>query len=361
MRAAAGTVLAVLLFAAGCGGPPRDGVTPAAVAPRIAPGAETETRGASRDAGGAAVPPLASTGAPGDRNADRTQVRAPAPRPSRATREGLQQLDAGGVDAFERFVAGPWYRLPEPEAGSPGGPVQIIHFEPAARRVTLFDGEVQEVYDWDNSERLRSRQFDISMHNALVASIGKTMSIEALADDEARLAMQGSDADDDQEGIYRRLGEAARHDLVRPSASQPGVARLDIAGIYRGSDDEWIRFDPPRFTWQQNGRLLSGGFAVYSVDQLVIVFKVLATGGTTRAVRTYTLDYREQQGDDRVRRSLVLRPARLEISGVTSVGATALHFEQVELIDVAALERSKPRRTSAGAVMAADTMPRRDD
>ena len=353
MLTAAGTASAVLLFAAGCGGPPRDGATPAAVAPRTAPVAETEAQGASLDAGGV----------PGDRNADQTQARAPAPRPSRPTREGLQQLDAGGgVDAFERFVAGPWYRLPEPEAGSPpGGPVQIIHFEPAARRVTLFDGEVQEVYDWDDSERLHSRQFDISMHNALVASIEKTMSVEALADDEARLAMQGSDADDDQDGIYRRLGATARHDLVRSAAAQPGLARLDIAGIYRGSDDEWIRFDPPRFTWQQNGRLLSGGFAVYSVDQLVIVFKVLATGGTTRAVRAYTLDYREQRGDDRVLRSLVLRPARLEIGGVTSVGATALHFEQVALIDVAALERSKPRGASAAAVVAADTMPRRDD
>ena len=335
MLAAVGTAsIVVVLCAAGCGGP-SDGAPPAAAALVPAPVAETEPRRASRDAGGAAVAPGASAGIAGDRDADRNEAPASASLPSRPAQALPQPDPDGGLQAFERFVAGLWYRLPDIEADSPDAPVEVIQFEPVARRITLFDGEVQEVYAWDDSVRLRSGQFDIRMRNALVTSIEKTMSVEVVADDEARLAIRSSDEDDDDDGVYRRLGETARRKLARTAAAQPGLAPLDLDGRYRGSDGEWIRFDPPRFTWQQSSGRLSGGFAVYSVDRLVIVFKVVAPAGTTREVRAYTLDYREQRGDDRMLRSLVLRPATLEIGGVTAVGATALHFEQVELIDVA--------------------------
>ena len=316
--ATAGPLLAILLVAAGCG-PGTPERQPAEGTPAPA---------------GAAVASQPATTA-GD--ADPALPEGPEP----GTRQAL--IASEGATPFERYLAGPWYRHTghsddeSDDDESAGQHVEIIHFEPEPRRITFFDGEVQEIYAWDTSERRTASRLDIRMHNAHVTSVEKTIVAEVAADDELQLEVRGSDPDDDsdQHGAYRRLGETARGAAARAAVAQPGMAQLNLSGLYRGSDGQSILFDAPRFTWQQNGQRLTGGFAVYSVGQLVIVFKFVSLAGTTSDVRTYALEFREHRGGERVRRSLILHPATLEITGLAAVGATALHFEQVELADAA--------------------------
>ena len=321
--ATAGPLLAILLLATGCGpGTPERQPAEGTLAPA---GAAVASQPAT--AAGAADPALPE-------------------RPIPGTRQEL--IASEGATPFEQYLAGPWYRLAghaddepdddESDGDEPDGQhVEIIHFEPEPRRITFFDGEVQEIYAWDTSERRTASRLDIRMHNAHVTSVAKTIVAEVAADDELQLEVRGSDPDDDsdQHGAYRRLGETARGAAARAAVPQPGMAQLNLSGLYRGSDGQSILFDAPRFTWQQNGQRLTGGFAVYSVGQLVIVFKFVSLAGTTSDVRTYALEFREHRGGERVRRSLILHPATLEITGLAAVGATALHFEQVELADAA--------------------------
>ena len=330
--ATTGPLLAILLVAAGCG-PGTPERQPAEGTPAPA---------------GAAVASQPATTAGGDRHPQAAGAADPA------LPEGLQPgtrqalIASEGATPFEQYLAGPWYRLAghagdepdddESDGDEPDGQhVEIIHFEPEPRRITFFDGEVQEIYAWDTSERRTASRLDIRMHNAHVTSVEKTIVAEVAADDELQLEVRGSDPDDDsdQHGAYRRLGETARGAAARAAVPQPGMAQLNLSGLYRGSDGQSILFDAPRFTWQQNGQRLTGGFAVYSVGQLVIVFKFVSRAGTTSDIRTYALEFREHRGGERVRRSLILHPATLEITGLAAVGATALHFEQVELADAA--------------------------
>jgi hypothetical protein len=259
-----------------------------------------------------------------------------------------QELAASnGPAPFEAFLAGPWYRRIESDGdGAPAAPVEIVLFEPEQRHITLFDGEVQEIYSWDNSNLRSATRLAIQMHNTLVTSVEKTVVIEVTADNEFDLTVSSSesDGDSDRNGIYLRLGDTAGRELAQPSNAQPGMSHLQLNGQYHGSDGQTIVFDSPRFTWQQHNRRLTGGFAVYSVGQpvqSVIVFKAVSSAGATDHISTYALEFREHRGGERVRRSLVLHPATLGISGLTAVGATALHFEQVELADAAGANGSE--------------------
>ena len=281
-----------------------------------------------------------------DAASGRYQAAAPEPVPgSPATRDSLRELLASdGTAEFESHLAGPWYRVVEPDpSDSLVSRMEIIHFEPEQGRITLFDGDVQEIYVWDVSHRLLAARLGIWVHNELVPSIERTINVEAVTGDEIRVVMKGDD-DHYFDGNYRMLDDHARTRLADSGPVRPRLVELNLAGRYRDGTGQSIHFAPPHFTWQSANERVSGTYTAYSLGQPVIVFKVMSTAGVTRELRTYTVDYRERRRDEQLLRSLVLRPARLAITGVTGVGAAALHFEQL-----AALDAATAQDTSAAA------------
>ena len=282
----------------------------------------------------------------------RYQAAPPERLPGTFVEGSLRALFASsGTAQFERHLAGPWYRLVQPDpTESLMSRIEIILFEPEQRRITLFDGDVQEIYVWDISHRLLAPRLGIWAHNELVHSIARTINVEVLASDEIRVAMKGDDQDHYADGNYRRVDDQVRDTLARSGVIQPGLVELHLTGLYRDNSGQSINFEPPRFTWQAGEERLSGAYAVYSLGQLVIVFKVMSAAGVTREVRTYTADYGEQRRGERLLRSLVLRPATLTITGVTGIGATALHFEQVEILDATAAQ-DNGAAAAAGAII----------
>ena len=263
-----------------------------------------------------------------------------------AAQDTLPELLASdGTAEFESHLAGPWYRLVQPDpSDSLLSRMEIIHFEPEQERITLYDGDVQEIYVWDVSHRLLAARLGIWVHNELVPSIERTINVEAITADEIRVVMKGDDDDHYFDGNYRKLDRQARARLADSGLVRPGLVELNLAGRYRDSTGQSIDFEPSRFTWQTADERVSGTYTAYSLGQPVIVFKVMSAAGVTRELRTYTVDYQERRRGEQMLRSLVLRPARLAITGVTGVGAAALHFEQLETLDAAT-----PRDTSAAA------------
>ena len=282
------------------------------------------------------------------------EPRAPLqPDETPAARGSLPELLAGdGTAEFESHLAGPWYRLVQPDpSDSLLSRMEIIHFEPERGRITLYDGDVQEIYVWDVSHRLLAARLGIWVHNELVPSIERTVNVEAVTADEIRVVMKGDD-DHYFDGNYRRLDDHARTRLADSGLVRPGLVELNLSGLYRDSTGQSIDFEPPHFTWQSADGRVSGSYTAYSLGQPVIVFKVMSTAGVTRELRTYTVDYRERRRGEQLLRSLVLRPARLAITGVTGVGAEALHFEQLETPDAATAQD-----TSAAAAAIVITPP----
>ena len=269
---------------------------------------------------------LAGCTAGGGNGAEATAAPAaaePAPSAPVSAAPGAAGGAVQRADEMERQLAGPWYRLNER--------LELILFEPEQRRITLFDGDVQEIYLWDAARRMPGSRIEIQVRNELIHSLERTIAVELVSGAEIRLTMEGGDHHFD--GGYRKFDDHARGLLPVSSAVRPGLVDLDLAGRYRDGAGQSIEFEPPRFTWRAGDRQVSGAYVLYSVGQPVIVFKVTSDAGITRELRTYTVDYREQRRGERLVRSLVLHPARLEITGVTEVGAAALHFERLELLE----------------------------
>ena len=256
---------------------------------------------------------------------------------SPSTQDSLRELFASdGTAEFEAHLAGPWYRLVQPDpSDSLVSRMEIIHFEPEQGRITLFDGDVQEIYVWDVSHRLLAARLGVWVHNELVPSIERTINVEAVTADEIRVVMKGDDRDHYFDGSYRKLQDPARTRLADSGLVRPELVELNLAGAYHDSTGQSLDFEPPHFTWKTANERVSGTYTAYSLGQPVIVFKVMSTAGVTRELLTYTVDYRERRHGEQLLRSLVLRPARLAITGVTGVGAEALHFEQLETLDAA--------------------------
>ena len=253
--------------------------------------------------------------------------------PGEAVQTPVVEPRAGQGDGeMERQLAGPWYRLVPPQPGDAmDARLELILFEPEQRRITLFDGDVQEIYLWDAAQRQPGDRIEIRVRNELIHSLERTIEVELVGGTEIRLAMEGGDHHFD--GDYRKFGDRDRGLLAESGAVRPGLVDLDLAGRYRDGAGQSIEFEPQRFTWRDGDRQESGAYAVYSVGQPVIVFKVTSVAGVTRELRTYTVDYREQRRGETILHSLVLQPARLEITGVTETGGAALRFERLELLE----------------------------
>ena len=320
LRAGAGIALAVLVT--GCGARGADGSEPPP-----APTASTAREATAPVATGAMALPAPDAAPRAPLPPDETLTR-PAPRDSLP-----ELLASDGTAEFESHLAGPWYRLVQPDpSDSLLSRMEIIHFEPEQGRITLYDGDVQEIYVWDVSHRLLAARLGIWVHNELVPSIERTINVEAMTADEIRVVMKGDD-DHYFDGNYRKLDDQARTRLADSGLVRPGLVDLNLAGLYRDNTGQSIEFEPPHFTWQTANDRVSGTYTAYSLGQPVLVFKVMSTAGVTRELRTYTVDYQERRSGEQLLRSLVLRPARLAITGVTGVGAAALHFEQLEILD----------------------------
>ena len=253
--------------------------------------------------------------------------------PGEALQPPAAELRTGQGDGeMEGQLAGPWYRLVPPQPGDAlDARLELILFEPEQRRITLFDGDVQEIYLWDAAPRQPGDRIEIRVRNELIHSLERTIEVELVSGTEIRLAIEGGDHHFD--GDYRKFGDRDRGLLAESGEVRPGLVDLDLAGRYRDGAGQSIEFEPHRFTWHTGDRQESGAYAVYSVGQPVIVFKVTSVAGVTRELRTYTVDYREQRRGETILHSLVLHPARLGITGVTETGGAALRFERLELLE----------------------------
>ena len=283
----------------------------------------------------------------------------PAERIPGAVVEERQLRDlfaSSATETFERFLAGPWYRPLEPgAAGLLTRGAELIHFEPERRRITLFDGDVQEIYIWEVSHRLLSSRLGIWVRNELVPSIQKTINIEVTSLRDIRVVMKGRERGDYTDRHYEKLTTGLQTELARATAVDLGLVKLHLSGLYRADNGDTIIFESPRFTWLMGSDSESGGYVIYLVGQPVIVFKVMSPGGVTRELRSYTLEYDEHLVGDRLFRSILLRPATLEVGGVSFEARTALRFEQVEIVqETAAEEHAGPGAAAAIVVTPAE-------
>ena len=236
---------------------------------------------------------------------------------------------------FEEFISGPWYRIVE--AGTLGtitDHTEIINFDYSQRKITLFDGEVQEIYSWEVSHRLLAQRLGVWMRNESINSIVKNLSVDVLALDKIRVVIKGTETGDQSNAEYLKLTHEKQQQVIEIKGLNQVKPQLSLTGIYRNDSGESIIFSSPDFTWLKNGVSRSGGFTIHLIGELSIVFKFISENGITQEITSYVLKYNEQSSETRLIRSIILRPAKLSIDGiVTQNDNKTLRFEQIEILE----------------------------
>ena len=238
------------------------------------------------------------------------------------------------VEAFEEFLAGPWYL-----AGTDGRD-EILLFLPDQRRISVYSGDVQEVYIWQASFRSLSNRLLAFGANESIESIVRRFNVEVVSLNTIDVSILGSEQWDRSFGRYIKLTEELQHDLLSKEQTRINSAQTELNGLYQSGAGFQIIFEPPRFTWIEEEDSFSGGFTVIHLDQDVLYLQGMDDNGLPTTTATYILEYTEKQEGNYLYRTLTLVPGKLSVHGVTATAETRIVFEQLEILEEEAEEES---------------------
>jgi len=231
------------------------------------------------------------------------------------------------VEAFEAFLAGPWYL-----AGT-DGQEEILLFLPEQRRISVYSGDVQEVYIWQASFRSLSNRLLAFGANESIESIVRRFNIEVVSLNTIDVSILGSEQWDRTFGRYIKLSEELQRDLLSKEQSRINASQIQLKGLYQSGAGFEIIFEPPHFTWIEEGRDFAGGFTVIHLDQDVLYLQGMNENGLATTAATYIMDYSEKQEGAYLYRTLTLVPGKLSVHGVAPTSETRIVFEQLEILD----------------------------
>jgi hypothetical protein len=243
----------------------------------------------------------------------------------------LKELFADpSVEAFESYLAGPWYL-----AGSEGQE-EIILFSPEERRITIYSGQVEEIYVWQTSFRSLPNRLYILGANESIESIQKRITVEVTALNTIEVSILGLEQWDRSGGRYLKLTEELQEQLLKQKQTEVKPANVQLKGIYRDEQGTEIIFDPPHFTWIGDKRQFSGGFAMISLDKTVLYLKGLDEKGLPVQEATYIINFTEKKEGQTVHRTLSLQAGRMGVHGVEALSEQKRVFVQREDIEKSA-------------------------
>ena len=111
--------------------------------------------------------------------------------------ERIAKVYSGGVDPYESFLNGAWYR----ETGN-GADTVMLFFNPRNREVMFYDGSIQEVFSWGKSHRTTAKRLYARIVNAVIPSMFDNLTVSAEDWDTIELWRSSSSWN----GVYRRFG-----------------------------------------------------------------------------------------------------------------------------------------------------------
>lgn len=228
------------------------------------------------------------------------------------------------VASFEKYIAGPWYL-----SGS-GGREEIILFDPQTRSISIYSGQVEEIYLWQTSFRSLPNRLLIVAANESIESVVKRITVEVVSLNTIEVSTIGAEEWDRTGGRYLKLTDELQGELLKKKRQDRSRSVPVLQGVYRSTAGAEIIFDPPHFTWIEAERQYSGGFAVYNLDHLVLFMKGLDENGLPVGESTYLLEYAEKKDKDGWLRTLTLTAGKIGVHGVEPVAEKRLRFEQRE-------------------------------
>jgi hypothetical protein len=229
----------------------------------------------------------------------------------------LAELFSKGVEDFESFLSGPWYRT---ESG------EIIHFDVKERRIIFFNGGMEEIFLWQSSYRTIYRGLYLNCTNESISNITKQLSISVSGMDSFELAIKNEEGWD---GQYRRLGKDLQASYLSAGQKQVRLASVHLSGLYKSETGMEIYFSSPRFTLRENGKEVSGAYVVYAFDGDILELKIIKDNGLVDSLQTYRVTFQEDRQGKQILRNLLLQPAEIRSDRVEVKARGDIRLQQI--------------------------------
>ena len=236
----------------------------------------------------------------------------------------LRELYRKNAASFAEFLNGNWY-LADAAGEAVAGTV-ILHFNTADSAFTYFTGGLQESYSWISTYKVLVSRVELNGENELVPFIRKQFYLQVESLDSVRI--RGSDA---WSGLYRRLSDQIARSLTSHKPAEESFPLL--SGLFYSDSGVELLFEGTTFRLVEGGRVLQGGYAMYSAAVPVLELRILDGAGLISESRRYSFSYGEERRDDKIFRTLSLVPGIVGIYGFEATADTSLRYEQIVSAD----------------------------
>jgi len=237
--------------------------------------------------------------------------------------ERIGEVYAGGVDVYEDYLKGAWYRETGTESLE-----SMLYFDPKAREIIFFDGSVQEIFIWGTSHRTTAQRLYTRVNNAIIPSLAERLSMSADSWDRIELKRGNGEWDS-----YRRLGPALQAVLDSESTLGSILETLALTGVWKSPGGGEIVFDTPRIDWSDEDGDRSGTYSFFTIGgRSVLEVQFMRPNGAVEQTETWVAEFEEDRDETRIIRSLTLTPARLTADAVRPLDGPPKRFEQIEVL-----------------------------
>jgi hypothetical protein len=256
----------------------------------------------------------------------------------------LKELFESGSEAFEEFLSGPWLYSKTAGENSPQSQRALIHFNSIDNTITLFSGNVQEIYTWTSSHRFLANSLAIRGENEIVPFM--RIYISAYVEDlnNVRLLIYDINSHNGQRstntswsGMYQKIGSSLQDTFLSSYPTDSSKEHLPtLNGVYESDIGDEITFEPPYFTLErddEDGVKYEGGFSVYSMGSDILELKIMNRHGIVVERRCYSFDYFEEKKSNEIIRRLILLPGKIGVHGFIPTEKQPIRYEQVEKIE----------------------------
>jgi len=234
-------------------------------------------------------------------------------------------------DSFEDFLAGSWVETDTdstPRVGAATSPTELS-FDPRSRKIVVSTGDTEEVFSWRLTARTIYNSARLVADNETVSQISRTFEITALSTVSLSVAFVGDDSPDrPQVSTYSRISDQLQANLLRHAAAPTPQPLPHLNGQYFGSSRIVVSFTGSQLRWKESGKERTAEYVLFPLMGKIILSARFFGSNQSDEDKSWVADFRESKNPARTRRTLVLSPVQLTVSGYEDAVGDTISLEQ---------------------------------
>ncbi len=251
----------------------------------------------------------------------------------------LRKLLNGTKHSFETFLSSLWMYSSSEKNNSSAGP--IVLFNPALKRITFYNNDIEEVYRWESSTKTLYNTLIINCRNDIVPFLRVTLFIRVVDLNTIKLVYKDDNIRNTKKatnkswsGKYLKTDQTMENYLFTPpSPDVSDTENIHLTGYYKSGTGEELFFNPPLFELKNLKGDFRGGFYLYNVGVDILQLKYINSEQKVYKIETYKYDFLVKKSSLEIDRSLVLIPGTIDVRGFIPSGKPFKRYEQIEKLE----------------------------